>query len=482
MRALAHRGITAPFPIQEASLPDSLAGRDVLGRGRTGSGKTVAFALPLVQRLSDARSKSVPKRPRALILVPTRELAVQVHETVDDLAKAVKLRAMTVFGGVRYTGQVRRLERGVDIVIATPGRLLDLIRQNHLGLDRIEAVVLDEADLMADMGFLPAVTEVLEAVPAGGQRLLFSATLDGDVQGLVDRFLTDPLVHEVAEDENAPIAEHYLLMVNRDNKRKVLHELLTGGGRTLAFARTKSFAETLAAELTEAGIPARDLHGNLKQAKRQRNLSDFADGTVSVLVATDIAARGIHVDNVGLVVHVDPPNDPKAFLHRSGRTARAGAEGRVVTLALRHENRKVRSLMQQVDITPITKVVKPGDEILTELRAPVVDAESTPSIFEPDPDDAIELDEPEFRPGHRRQDRPHREDRPARKGKFGRRKRFERDERPARSAREDRLEQRSYEERSERQPKKNRGAGKKKARWTAADRRRAQPRKGKKRR
>ena len=418
--ALAARGIVEPFPIQAAALPDALAGRDVLGRGRTGSGKTVAFALPVLERILSSQTSRQPRRPRALILVPTRELAVQVAETVEYLAQAVQLRAMTVFGGVRYTGQIRKLERGVDVVVATPGRLEDLIEQGALKLDAVEVVVLDEADLMADMGFLPPVTRVLEAVP-DGQRMLFSATLDGDVEALVKRFLHAPLVHEVDTEDTAPDAEHYLFLVRHDNKPAIVAELLSGGGRTLAFTRTKHAAERLALTLTEKGIPAVDLHGNLRQAARQRNLAAFADGSVTVLIATDIAARGIHVDDVGLVVHIDPPNDPKAFLHRSGRTARAGSEGNVVTLATKNQNKGVRELMAQAKIKPTQVVVKPGDPILTEVRAPAVDAiAGAPSIFLPDPEDVID-------------DEPGQTDRSARSPEFGRR-----ESRPARGGSEDR--------------------------------------------
>lgn len=416
--ALAERGITEPFPIQAASLPDSLAGRDVLGRGRTGSGKTVAFALPALERVLEA-GRRAPRRPRALVLVPTRELAVQVQETLEHLAHAVRLKSMTVFGGVRYDGQIRKLERGVDVVVATPGRLEDLLERGALVLDDVVAVVLDEADLMADMGFLPPVTRILQACPPG-QRLLFSATLDEDVARLVDAFLRDPLVHAVEDADSGPEAVHHLLLVRLDNKHAVVRELLSGGGRALAFTRTKAGAERLARDLTAAGVPAVDLHGNLRQAQRQRHLSAFADGSVAVLVATDIAARGIHVDDVGLVLHVDPPHDPKAFLHRSGRTARAGAEGTVVTLATRNQNKEVRALLAHAKIKPQQAVVAPGDSLLAALRPGRVErAASGPSIFEPDPEDAVEdapAREPRPRPerGARRAggwdaDRPRRE-------------------------------------------------------------------------
>ncbi len=388
--ALASRGIVEPFPIQAAALPDALAGRDVLGRGRTGSGKTVAFALPVVERVLAAPGRRRPGRPRALVLVPTRELAVQVHETVEHLARAVGLRTMTVFGGVRVDGQLRRLERGVDVVVATPGRLQDLLEQGALTLDAVAVVVLDEADLMADLGFLPAVTRILEATPPG-QRLLFSATLDADVATLVGRFLTEPAVHAVDEAAGGvPEARHHLLLVRHDNKLGVVRDLVAGGGRALAFTRTKFAAERLARMLTEGGIAAVDLQGNLSQAVRQRHLAAFADGTVSVLVATDLAARGLHVDDVGLIVHVDPPHDATAFLHRSGRTARAGSGGTVVTLATKSQNKPVRALLAQAGVKPAQAVVAPGHPLLAELRAPrAAPAASGGSIFAPDPADEV---------------------------------------------------------------------------------------------
>ena len=456
VRALAARGITEPFPIQSASIPTSLTGADVLGRGRTGSGKTVAFALPMIERLLASAARTRPGRPRALILVPTRELAVQVAETVEYLADAVRLRVMTVFGGVRYTAQLRRLERGVDIVIATPGRLEDLIEQGALTLGGVEVVVLDEADLMADMGFLPPVTRLLEQTPPG-QRMLFSATLDSDVQVVVDRFLQDPFVHSVDEERSTPDTRHLLLLVTMANKAAIVRELSSGGGRTLLFTRTKTFAERLARELNEAGISAAELHGNLRQAGRQRNLAAFADGSVSVLVATDIAARGIHVDDIGLVVHVDPPGDPKAFLHRSGRTSRAGAEGTVVTLSTKIQNKLVRSLMAQAKIKPIQHVVAPGDPLLAELRAPKLapNVRRGSSMFEPDPEDALEQDAaPRGRrtgEGDRRREDRGRTPRPAREARGA--------ERPWERARprDDRARPSDRDQRPERAPRNERG-------------------------
>lgn len=446
VRALAARGITEPFPIQAAALPDALAGRDVLGRGRTGSGKTVAFALPVLDRIMRSHGQRRPHQPAALVLVPTRELAIQVAETFQALARPVGLRVMTVFGGVRYTGQVRKLERGVDVVIATPGRLEDLLEQRIVSLDSVSVVVLDEADLMADMGFLPPVTRILAATPPG-QRMLFSATLDDDVQEVVDRFLHEPLVHDVDAGRSTPEVVQHLFVVAMGAKRRVLTELVTDAGRTMLFTRTRTFAEGLAAELNEAGIPSAELHGNLRQGARQRNLSAFADGSLQVLVATDIAARGIHVDGVGLVIHVDPPMDPKAFLHRSGRTARAGAEGRVVTLATPQQARHVRRLMAAVNILPVEAVVAPGDPIISEVRAARASGpvKVEPSIFAPDPEDFDDEQEERF---VERNERPE-----------PRRGRPERDARKPREERGERTPRQPREERAERTPRNAREAG-----------------------
>jgi superfamily II DNA/RNA helicase len=350
--ALRQQGRTTPFAIQASALPDALAGRDVLGRARTGSGKTIAFAVPVVVRLSRSGARRVPGRPRALILVPTRELADQVHQTLRPLAEALGLRTMTIFGGVAQGPQVTALRRGVDICVATPGRLEDLMRQRHLTLDAVEVTTLDEADHMADLGFLPAVRRLLDATPTGSQRLLFSATLDGDVDVLVRRYLADPALHAVDETSSSvPDMTHRLVTVHASDKAEVVRDLLSGDERTLAFTRTKHGARSLARRLTAAGVPSLDLHGNLSQAARTRNLRAFHQGQVRVLVATDIAARGIHVDEVGLVVHVDPPTEHKAYLHRSGRTARAGSAGTVVTIATIEQRSAVRTLLRSARVT-----------------------------------------------------------------------------------------------------------------------------------
>ncbi|MGB8404940.1 MAG: DEAD/DEAH box helicase, partial [Mycobacterium sp.] len=348
---LAARGIAAPFPIQTSTLPDTLAGRDVLGRGRTGSGKTLAFAIPLVSRLMDASRR--PSRPTGLVLAPTRELATQIAATVEPLARAAGLKVTTIFGGVSQSRQVDALRAGVDIVIACPGRLEDLMKQKLVNLDAVQVTVLDEADHMADLGFLPGVTRILAATPAGGQRMLFSATLDNGVDKLVRRFLSDPVTHSVDEiDAPPPAMTHHVFHVSgAAEKSKLVHRLASGSGRRILFMRTKHQARKLARQLTEAGVPSVDLHGNLSQPARDRNLAAFSAGEARVLVATDIAARGVHVDEVELVVHVDPPAEHKAYLHRSGRTARAGSAGDVVTVVLPEQRKDAQQLLRKAGIT-----------------------------------------------------------------------------------------------------------------------------------
>ena len=368
--AVLHRsGIETPFPIQTATLADTLAGRDVLGRGRTGSGKTLAFALPMVVQLSDRRRPTQPNHPRGLILAPTRELATQIAAVLEPLAATSRLKVTTIFGGVSQGRQVAALRAGVDIVIACPGRLEDLIRQGHCRLDAVEITVLDEADHMADLGFLPAVRRLLDATPRGGQRMLFSATLDNGVDVIVRRFLSKPLTHSVDPEAAAvtPMSHHVFAVDSVEDKTRVVRELASGEGRRLLFTRTKHAAKRLASDLTQAGVPAVDLHGNLNQNARDRNLAAFASGSVRVLVATDIAARGIHVDDIVLVVHVDPPTEHKAYLHRSGRTARAGAGGDVVTVMLPNQRGDVRTLARQAGITPVIRQVSAGSLHTREL-------------------------------------------------------------------------------------------------------------------
>ncbi|MFT4293829.1 MAG: DEAD/DEAH box helicase [Micropruina sp.] len=373
---LSERGIATPFPIQSATLPDTLAGRDVLGRGRTGSGKTLAFSLPLIARLArlvpsaaGIAARTRPGAPRGLVLAPTRELANQILETLEPLAKAAGLRVMTIFGGVGQARQVQQLRAGADIVVATPGRLEDLMGQGHARLDGVAITVLDEADHMADLGFLPAVTRILTATPRAGQRLLFSATLDNGVDKLVKRFLAQPLVHSVdgAESPVAAMTHHVFLVPDATQKRAIVRELAGGTSRRLLFTRTKHQARKLARQLTADGVPAVELHGNLSQGARERGLRAFADGRVRVMVATDIAARGIHVDDVDLVVHVDPPAEHKAYLHRSGRTARAGNDGDVVTLVLPEQRKDFTGLARAAKIAVQPTPVRSGDQRIADI-------------------------------------------------------------------------------------------------------------------
>lgn len=382
---LAGLHITTPTPIQSATLPDALAGRDVLGRGRTGSGKTYAFVLPLVARLAHGGRPS-PNRPRALILAPTRELVSQIDAVLAPVAKAAGLRSRTVYGGVSQNLQVSALRRGVDIVVACPGRLEDLIKQGHCSLTDVEITVLDEADHMADLGFLPGVRRILSQTPRGGQRMLFSATLDKAIDALVREFLSDPVTHQADSPQaaNSDMA-HHLLHVERQHRLPILVDLASAPGRTVVFTRTKHGAMSLARQLNRSGVRAVELHGDLGQNARTRNLDAFHAGRASALVATDIAARGIHVDDVTLVVHADPPAEPKAYLHRSGRTARAGNTGTVVTLMTSEQVRGVRHLTKAAGISPTTTRIQgsahpvlaelaPGERLLCEPAEAVAPA------------------------------------------------------------------------------------------------------------
>jgi superfamily II DNA/RNA helicase len=370
VETLAEAGVTDPFPIQAATLPDSLAGRDVLGRGRTGSGKTLAFVLPVLARLAASRTAVAPGRPRALILAPTRELATQIHDTLVPLASAVGLRSTTVFGGVAANRQIAALRRGVDVLVACPGRLSDHLATGHAALDAVEITVLDEADHMADLGFLPVVKRLLDQTPEHGQRLLFSATLDQGVDKLVRRYLHAPVTHSV-DSVRAPVSTmtHHVLHIKTEQRLPVLIDLTAAVDRTIVFTRTKRGAHKLAAQLAAARVPVVEMHGNLAQNARVRNLAAFADGSASIMVATDIAARGIHVDGVGLVVHADPPTEYKAYLHRSGRTARAGASGTVITLVTRDQHAEVADLTRKAGITATVTEFAPGDDLPAELAA-----------------------------------------------------------------------------------------------------------------
>ncbi|WP_294178419.1 DEAD/DEAH box helicase, partial [uncultured Schumannella sp.] len=371
VEALSAAGKTEPFPIQADTLPDTLAGRDVLGRGKTGSGKTLAFSIPMVARLGTrlAGGARRPGRPLGLVLAPTRELATQINATLEPLAKAYGLTTTTIFGGVSQNRQVQALNSGVDIVVACPGRLEDLMKQGFAKLDAVEITVLDEADHMADLGFLPGVTRIMNATPSDGQRLLFSATLDNGVDKLVSRFLTSPVMHSV-DEANSPVADmthHIFATADVESKKELVRALASGTGRRILFMRTKHHAKKLAIQLTAEGIPAVDLHGNLSQPARDRNLAAFSDGTARVLVATDVAARGVHVDDVELVVHVDPPMEHKAYLHRSGRTARAGSSGDVVTVVLPAQEKDLAQLLRKAKIAAATQRVSADSAPVREL-------------------------------------------------------------------------------------------------------------------
>jgi len=362
--ALTAAGITTPFPIQAATLPDALAGRDILGRGQTGSGKTLGFCIPLAARLADGYTSAC--RPRGLVLVPTRELASQVHAVLVPLAKAMGLSVATVYGGVPQKPQVAKLRDRADIVVACPGRLADLIEQGHCHLGDVEISVIDEADHMADLGFLPVVRRLLDMTP-DGQRMLFSATLDAAVDVLARRFMDRPVHHDVGPIEAPSAMIHHLLTVAPADRNGVVAALAGGSGRSLVFTRTKHAAHRLARQLAANGIPAAELHGDLSQGARERNLASFAARAVRVIVATDIAARGIHVDGIDLVIHADSPTEHKAYLHRSGRTARAGAAGTVVTLQTPAQATAVRDLMRKAGVVPLTATVTPGSALLRSI-------------------------------------------------------------------------------------------------------------------
>ena len=392
VRVLAADGKKTAFPIQADTLPDSLAGRDVLGRGRTGSGKTLAFSIPLVTRLGsydslgetamkefrdeikrrkkasleERRSDDFLPHPRGLVLAPTRELANQINDVLMPLAHAFGMNTTTIYGGVKYIHQVRDLKAGADIVVACPGRLEDLLRQKALTLSSVEVVVIDEADEMADMGFLPPVKRLLEQISPNAQHMLFSATLDHGVDEVVNTFLHDPKVHEVDSATAEPdLMTHHVFETTRGDKHELVRTLASGTGRRILFTRTKFQAKKLAKNLTQNGIPAAELHGNLSQNQRDRNLAAFDSGDVRVMVATDVAARGIDVGGVELVVQVEPPADPKSFVHRSGRTARAGKAGDVVTLVLPEQRRETRRLLNQAGIkTKMIEVTHDSPEVL----------------------------------------------------------------------------------------------------------------------
>ncbi|MFE0028036.1 DEAD/DEAH box helicase [Amycolatopsis sp. NPDC059021] len=366
LRALAAAGIDKPFPIQSATIPDALAGRDVLGRAQTGSGKTLAFGLAMLARLDGGRAR--PKRPRALVLVPTRELAMQVADSLTPLAKAMGLWCRTAVGGMAFGRQADSLARGVDLLIATPGRLSDHVRQGTANLGDCNFIALDEADQMADMGFMPQVREILDLTPPGGQRLLFSATLDGDVNKLVKQYLADPVTHSVAPSTaSVTTMDHHLFQVSHQDKQDIVTRIGAREGRTIMFVRTKHHVDRLTERLREQGVHAGALHGGKTQGQRNRVLADFKEGYTPVLVATDVAARGIHVDDVSLVLHVDPAADHKDYLHRAGRTARAGASGVVVTLVTNDQRRTVRRMTDRAGVRAESTMIRPDDPALAEI-------------------------------------------------------------------------------------------------------------------
>ncbi len=377
VETLKNLGAETPFPIQAATIPSILEGRDVLGRGRTGSGKTIAFGAPLVERIllsQKGSRREIGRNPRALILAPTRELALQIDRTVQPIARSVGLFTTQIYGGVPQARQVGALRKGVDIVIGTPGRIEDLIDQGKLDLSEVRIAVLDEADHMAELGFAEPVQRILRQTGtaldggAASQKLLFSATLDREVAALVDEFLVDPAVYEVAgEDQNSGTIDHRVLVIEHRDKAEVLTSLVDREGQTLVFARTRAYAEMLAEQFEDAGIPAVSLHGDLNQAKRTRNLQKLTAGKVQVLVATDVAARGIHVDDIDLVVQADAPDEYKTYLHRSGRTGRAGRSGRVVTIITRHRRRRMEDLLDRAEIEAPFDQAAPGDDVIEEI-------------------------------------------------------------------------------------------------------------------
>ncbi|GAA4483805.1 hypothetical protein GCM10023094_35900 [Rhodococcus olei] len=365
-QSLRREKIGEPFPIQALVIPDILGGRDVLGRAPTGSGKTLAFGLPMLVRLKG--SYSAPRRPRALVLAPTRELATQIERALDESALALGLRLASATGGVPTKRQAERLARGVDLLVATPGRLVDLLDQGAVDLGDVAVTAIDEADHMAQIGFLPQVTEILDRTPGSGQRLLFSATLDDEVSALVSRYLHDPVTHATASAA-APVAvaDHHVLFVDRSDKPAVVAQIASRTGKTLLFVRTQHGVDRLVAQLAAVGVRAGTLHGGKSQAFRTHALSSFTTADTAVLVATDVAARGIDVDDVSLVVHVDPPADPKDYLHRAGRTARAGAAGSVVTLVTEDQRDHVAAVMTQAGVDAQGLAVRPGDRTLVAL-------------------------------------------------------------------------------------------------------------------
>ncbi|GAA3728563.1 DEAD/DEAH box helicase [Salinactinospora qingdaonensis] len=380
---LTRNGVTTPFPIQAATIPDALAGRDVLGCGRTGSGKTLAFGLPLLARL--ARGRSTSGKPRGLILVPTRELAHQVRDALRPYARPLGVRLGDVVGGSSYSRQINELRRGVDVLIATPGRLTDLIEQGACALGDVEMSILDEADQMCDMGFMPQVSELLNQIRPGTQTLLFSATLDGDVDTLVRRYMNTPTTHSVDPPvSQVTTMEHHLLKVLPRDKNRIVTQIAAREGRTLLFVRSKHRADAISEQLVSVGVPAASLHGGKSQSVRTKTLAKFREGRIQTLVATDVAARGIHVDGIDLVLNVDLPNGHKDYLHRGGRTARAGESGRVVSLVAPNQRRTARRLLSDAGVRAEQHLVNPGDALLADVTG-AQEPSGVPWIEPPEP-------------------------------------------------------------------------------------------------
>ncbi|MFD9331032.1 DEAD/DEAH box helicase [Streptomyces sp. NPDC060065] len=366
VRKLAQNGVTAPFPIQAATIPDALAGKDILGRGRTGSGKTLSFGLPLLATLSGGHTDK--KKPRGIILTPTRELAMQVADALQPYGDVLGLKMKVVCGGTSMSNQMYALERGVDVLVATPGRLRDIINRGACSLENVQVAVLDEADQMSDLGFLPEVTELLDQIPGGGQRMLFSATMENEISTLVKRYLSNPVTHEVDSAQgNVTTMSHHILIVKPKDKAPVTAAIASRKGRTIIFVRTQLGADRIAEQLRESGVKADALHGGMTQGARTRTLADFKEGYVNALVATDVAARGIHVDGIDLVLNVDPAGDHKDYLHRSGRTARAGRSGTVVSLSLPHQRRQIFRLMEDAGVDATRHIINSGTAFEPEV-------------------------------------------------------------------------------------------------------------------
>ncbi|MBG0823864.1 DEAD/DEAH box helicase [Planomonospora sp. ID91781] len=421
---LSRQGIHSPFPIQRATIPDILSGIDVLGRGQTGSGKTLAFGLPMMARIAGRKAR--PGHPLAVVLVPTRELAMQVTDALEPLGRGLSLRMKTVVGGMSMGRQIEALRRGVEVVVATPGRLTDLIQQGECTLDEVQVSILDEADHMCDLGFFPVVSAILQQTPADSQRLLFSATLDGDVDKLVRRFLTDPVTHSMAPAASSvDTMEHHVLEVHRDDKFPVTAEIANREGRTIIFVRTQHGVDRLCKQLAQVGIKAGGLHGGKRQNQRTRILAEFKEGAINVLVCTDVAARGIHVDNISLVLHVDPPQDHKSYLHRGGRTARAGEKGTVMTLVLPNERRSTDAMTRRAGIKPFRLKATPGHPRLEEIAGARQPSGEPIPVWEPSAPAAKQRQRREGFGGgggrgpRRFRDRSEGEGRPARERSFG---------------------------------------------------------------